>query len=143
VQVVLTLKLDKKKKESPVLSIHMCGSEVLESVRRRNSKKKKKGGKIAKYPSSMSILSERCRPPRPPSPPKVTLTEEELLPPTPSVHIENKKEAFSPALQEFCLRHPIAVSATSNSRMTALCMRSGGLNFPVLRMNFVVFFLMK
>ena len=110
-QVVLTLKLDKnKKKESPVLSIHMSGSDVLESVRRRNTKKKKKGAKVAKYPSSTSILSERCRPPRPPSPPKVKLTEEELLPATPSVHIENKKEAFSPALQEFCLRHPIAVS---------------------------------
>lgn len=37
------------------------------------------------------------------------LTREQLLPPTPSVFLENKKDAFSPQLQEFCLKHPIAV----------------------------------
>lgn len=37
------------------------------------------------------------------------LTDEQLNPQTPSVLVENKKDAFSPQLQEFCLQHPIAV----------------------------------
>lgn len=56
-----------------------------------------------------SILSDRSPPPAPPDPPTQRLTKEQLLPPTPSVYLENKKEAFSPHLQEFCLKHPIAV----------------------------------
>ena len=32
-----------------------------------------------------------------------------MLPQTPSVFLENKKDAFSAQLQEFCLQHPIAV----------------------------------
>jgi len=36
-------------------------------------------------------------------------SKDQLLPPTPSVHLENKKDAFSPQLQHFCLEHPIAV----------------------------------
>ncbi|XP_066581045.1 lysine-specific demethylase 6A isoform X2 [Prorops nasuta] len=56
-----------------------------------------------------SILSDRSPPPAPPDPPNQRLTKEQLLPPTPSVFLENKKEAFSPQLQEFCLKHPIAV----------------------------------
>lgn len=56
-----------------------------------------------------SILSDKAPPPQPPDPPQVQLTREQLLPPTPSVYLENKKDAFSPQLQEFCLKHPIAV----------------------------------
>ncbi len=41
--------------------------------------------------------------------PPTKLSKEQLLPPTPSVHLENKKDAFSPQLQHFCLEHPIAV----------------------------------
>ena len=37
------------------------------------------------------------------------LSDEQLNPQTPSVLVENKKDAFSPQLQEFCLQHPIAV----------------------------------
>ena len=48
-------------------------------------------------------------PPQPPDPPQIRLTREQLLPPTPSVYLENKKDAFSYQLQEFCLQHPIAV----------------------------------
>lgn len=56
-----------------------------------------------------SILSDRSPPPAPPDPPSQRLTKEQLLPPTPSTFLENKKEVFSPGLQEFCLKHPIAV----------------------------------
>nr|CAD7444756.1 unnamed protein product [Timema bartmani] len=59
--------------------------------------------------SNCSILSDRAPPPQPPEPPQQRLTREQLLPPTPSVYLENKKDAFSPQLQEFCLKHPIAV----------------------------------
>lgn len=47
--------------------------------------------------------------PAPPDCPPQRLTREQLLPPTPSVQLDNKKQAFSPQLQEFCLKHPIAV----------------------------------
>ncbi|GFR22460.1 lysine-specific demethylase 6A [Trichonephila clavata] len=54
-------------------------------------------------------MAELCPPPSPPDPPYPPASKEQLLPPTPSVYLENKKDAFSPQLQEFCLSHPIAV----------------------------------
>ncbi|GAB6020798.1 Lysine-specific demethylase 6A [Chamberlinius hualienensis] len=59
--------------------------------------------------SNTSIMSERCPPPMPPDPPLIPVPKEKLLPHTPSVYLENKKDAFSPKLQEFCLQQPIAV----------------------------------
>ncbi|XP_018569203.1 lysine-specific demethylase 6A isoform X2 [Anoplophora glabripennis] len=56
-----------------------------------------------------SIISDTAPPPTPPDPPLVKLSSQQLLPPTPSVYLDNKKHAFSPQLQEFCLKHPIAV----------------------------------
>ncbi|XP_050519095.1 lysine-specific demethylase 6A isoform X1 [Diabrotica virgifera virgifera] len=56
-----------------------------------------------------SIISDTAPPPTPPDPPAVKLNHQQLLPPTPSVYLDNKKHAFSPQLQEFCLKHPIAV----------------------------------
>lgn len=60
-------------------------------------------------PQPCSVLSCDAPPPAPPDCPPQRLTREQLLPPTPSVHLDNKKHAFSPQLQEFCLKHPIAV----------------------------------
>ncbi|KAJ1526724.1 hypothetical protein ONE63_008304 [Megalurothrips usitatus] len=59
--------------------------------------------------SGCSILSTNAPPPQPPEPPPQKLTREQLNPPTPSVYLDSKKEAFSPQLQDFCLRNPIAV----------------------------------
>ncbi|XP_060537446.1 histone demethylase UTY isoform X2 [Cylas formicarius] len=56
-----------------------------------------------------SIISDTAPPPAPPDPPTVKLTHQQLIPATPSVYLDNKKHAFSPQLQEFCLKHPIAV----------------------------------
>ncbi|KAJ8975675.1 hypothetical protein NQ317_019630 [Molorchus minor] len=56
-----------------------------------------------------SLISDDAPPPAPPDPPLVKLSHQQLLPPTPSVYLDNKKHAFSPQLQEFCLKHPIAV----------------------------------
>lgn len=66
-------------------------------------------GLSTKLTGSCSILSDKSPPPAPPDPPPQRLLREQLLPPTPSVYLENKKDAFSPQLQEFCLKHPIAV----------------------------------
>ncbi|XP_017075507.2 lysine-specific demethylase 6A isoform X4 [Drosophila eugracilis] len=60
-------------------------------------------------PVHCTILQVNAPPPSPPDCPPQKLTRDQLLPPTPSVHLENKKNAFSPQLQEFCLKHPIAV----------------------------------
>lgn len=59
--------------------------------------------------AACSILSLNAPPPQPPDPPPAKLTREQLNPPTPSVYLDSKKEAFSPQLQDFCLRNPIAV----------------------------------
>jgi histone demethylase len=47
--------------------------------------------------------------PLPPERPAVPLTKEELLPPTPTVYIQTKEEAFSPHLLDLCLKHPIVL----------------------------------
>lgn len=60
-------------------------------------------------PPPCCILAPDAAPPSPPDCPPQRLTRDQLLPPTPSVHLENKKYAFSLQLQEFCLKHPIAV----------------------------------
>ncbi|XP_043486319.1 histone demethylase UTY isoform X4 [Polistes fuscatus] len=81
------------------LSIEMDSKTVVEMCK----------GQGLKGVPNCSILSDRSPPPAPPDPPSQRLTKEQLLPPTPSVYLENKKDAFSPQLQEFCLKHPIAV----------------------------------
>jgi histone demethylase len=64
----------------------------------------------AECPSNCSVLDPNLPPPSPPeNPTNQRLTRDQLQPPTPSVFLENKKHAFSPQLQEFCLKHPIAV----------------------------------
>ncbi|XP_043259053.1 histone demethylase UTY isoform X2 [Colletes gigas] len=81
------------------LSIEMDSKNLIEACK----------GQGLKGVPNCSILSDRSPPPAPPDAPSQRLTKEQLLPPTPSVYLENKKDAFSPQLQEFCLKHPIAV----------------------------------
>lgn len=59
--------------------------------------------------TSWSVLGDGCGPPEPPSVPPPRLSPEQLAPPAPFVYVESKREAFSPQLQDFCLKHPIAV----------------------------------
>lgn len=68
-----------------------------------------RGTNTAECPATCSILAPDTPPPTPPEVPKQKLAREQLQPPTPSVFLENKKNAFTPQLQEFCLKHPIAV----------------------------------
>ncbi|XP_076662131.1 utx histone demethylase isoform X2 [Halictus rubicundus] len=81
------------------LSIDMDAKNIIEACK----------GQGLKGVPNCSILSDRSPPPAPPDPPSQRLTKEQLLPQTPSVYLENKKDAFGPQLQEFCLKHPIAV----------------------------------
>lgn len=60
-------------------------------------------------PSSWSVLGDGCAPPEPPGVPPPRLSAEQLAPPAPFVYVESKRDAFSPQLQDFCLKHPIAV----------------------------------
>jgi histone demethylase len=45
----------------------------------------------------------------PPSKPYNVLPKDKLYPPTPSVYLENKRDAFSPELQQYCLSQPVSV----------------------------------
>ncbi|KYM77560.1 Lysine-specific demethylase 6A [Atta colombica] len=83
------------------LSIEMDARAVIEACK----------GRGLKGVPNCSILSDRSPPPAPPDPPiqRIHLTKEQLSPPAPSVFLENKKDVFGPQLQEFCLKHPIAV----------------------------------
>ncbi|CAL1276391.1 unnamed protein product [Larinioides sclopetarius] len=81
------------------LSINMSSSQLLAACK----------GLEKNGVSNTNIISELCPPPSPPDPPYPPASKDQLLPPTPSVYLENKKDAFSPQLQDFCLAHPIAV----------------------------------
>ncbi|XKL62102.1 hypothetical protein PGB90_001935 [Kerria lacca] len=81
-------------------SIEITAKQIVESCK----------GKVVHGVSNGSILyDDKGPPPSPPDPPPQLLTKEQLLPPTPSIYLDNKKQAFSPQLQEFCLKHPIAI----------------------------------
>lgn len=84
-------------------------------------------------PAPCSVLSSDAPPPSPPDCPPQRLTREQLLPPTPSVQCD-KKYAFSPQLQEFCLKHPIAVV-----RGIAAVLKLGKLEFSKMNKNIWTF----
>ena len=81
------------------VSSNMSGDEIVEECR-----------KVDQF-ALESLVSYCPNPPVPPPKPKARagLSKEQLLPPTPSVYLENKKDAFSPQLQEFCVQQPITV----------------------------------
>ncbi|XP_017470513.1 PREDICTED: lysine-specific demethylase 6A isoform X1 [Rhagoletis zephyria] len=93
-------KFDDDLEETSKFSIHMDSKQLSAAV---------KNLPLDEPPPHCSVLHINAPPPSPPDCPPQRLTREQLLPPTPSVHLENKKHAFSPQLQEFCLKHPIAV----------------------------------
>ncbi|XP_028971635.2 lysine-specific demethylase 6A isoform X3 [Esox lucius] len=61
--------------------------------------------------SGSSVLLDRCPPPRPPPPPSPSLPKNKLNPPTPSIYLENKRDAFFPPLHQFCTNpyNPVTV----------------------------------
>ncbi|XP_041856959.1 lysine-specific demethylase 6A [Melanotaenia boesemani] len=83
------------------VSIYPSSSEVLKVCRNLG-----KNGL-----STSSILLDRCPPPRPPPPPSPALPKDKLNPPTPSIYLENKRDAFFPPLHQFCTNptNPVTV----------------------------------
>ncbi|XP_056145335.1 lysine-specific demethylase 6A [Lampris incognitus] len=61
--------------------------------------------------STSSVLLDKCPPPRPPPPPSPQLPKDKLNPPTPSIYLENKRDAFFPPLHQFCTNpsNPVTV----------------------------------
>uniref|UniRef100_A0AAQ5YXD6 [histone H3]-trimethyl-L-lysine(27) demethylase n=1 Tax=Amphiprion ocellaris TaxID=80972 RepID=A0AAQ5YXD6_AMPOC len=83
------------------VSIYPSSSEVLKACRNLG-----KNGL-----STSSILLDRCPPPRSPRPPSPPLPKDKLNPPTPSIYLENKRDAFFPPLHQFCTNpaNPVTV----------------------------------
>ncbi|XP_060944279.1 lysine-specific demethylase 6A [Limanda limanda] len=82
-------------------SIYPSSSEVLKACRNLG-----KNGL-----STSSVLLDKCPPPRPPHPPSPPLPKDKLNPPTPSIYLENKRDAFFPPLHQFCTNpsNPVTV----------------------------------
>ncbi|XP_071340333.1 lysine-specific demethylase 6A isoform X2 [Trachinotus anak] len=82
-------------------SIYPSSSEVLKACRNLG-----KNGL-----STSSILLDKCPPPRPPRLPSPPLPKDKLNPPTPSIYLENKRDAFFPPLHQFCTNpaNPVTV----------------------------------
>ncbi|XP_058147759.1 lysine-specific demethylase 6A-like isoform X6 [Dasypus novemcinctus] len=83
------------------VSIYSSSAEVLKACRNLG-----KNGL-----SNSSILLDKCPPPRPPSTPYPPLPKDKLNPPTPSIYLENKRDAFFPPLHQFCTNpnNPVTV----------------------------------
>ncbi|CAL1582573.1 unnamed protein product [Knipowitschia caucasica] len=83
------------------VSIYPTSSEVLKACRNLG-----KNGL-----STNSVVLDKCPPPRPPAPPLPPLPKDKLNPPTPSIYLENKRDAFYPPLHQFCTNpaNPVTV----------------------------------
>ena len=100
VDSLLGTKLGSNKSVSgPKLNINMSASQILNACRGQ--------GKTGCF--SNSVLSDQSSPPLPPEPPFPPLPKDQLNPPTPSVYLEAKKDAFSVELQQYCLSQPVTV----------------------------------
>ncbi|XP_051996253.1 lysine-specific demethylase 6A-like isoform X1 [Xyrauchen texanus] len=86
---------------SSTVSIYPTSADVLKACRNLG-----KNGL-----SSSSILLNKCPPPRLPPPPSPPLPKDKLNPPTPSIYLENKRDAFFPPLHQFCTNpsNPVTV----------------------------------
>uniref|UniRef100_A0A8C4SBN8 [histone H3]-trimethyl-L-lysine(27) demethylase n=1 Tax=Erpetoichthys calabaricus TaxID=27687 RepID=A0A8C4SBN8_ERPCA len=86
---------------SSCVSIYPSSTEVLKACRNLG-----KNGL-----SSSSILLDKCPPPRLPPRPYPPLPKDKLNPPTPSIYLENKRDAFFPPLHQFCTNpnNPVTV----------------------------------
>ncbi|XP_035825836.1 lysine-specific demethylase 6A, partial [Aplysia californica] len=81
------------------LDVSMAGGRIMELTK----------GQGLVHRSLSSILGEDHPPPHPPPAPTPALPKDSLNPPTPSVYLDNKKDAFSIQLQQFCHQQPVVV----------------------------------
>ncbi|KAM4815706.1 lysine-specific demethylase 6A-like isoform 4-T4 [Thomomys bottae] len=86
---------------SMTVSIHSSSAEVLKACRNVDENGL----------TNSHILLDKCPPPRPPNSPYPPLPKEKLNPPTPSIYLENKRDAFFPPLHQFCTnpKNPVTV----------------------------------
>ncbi|XP_066105026.1 LOW QUALITY PROTEIN: lysine-specific demethylase 6A-like [Saccopteryx bilineata] len=86
---------------SMCVSIYSSSTEVLKACRNLG-----KNGL-----SNSHIFLDKCPPPRPPTSPYPPLPKDKLNPPTPSIYLENKRDAFFPPLHQFCTnpKNPVTV----------------------------------
>uniref|UniRef100_A0A8D2I8M7 [histone H3]-trimethyl-L-lysine(27) demethylase n=1 Tax=Urocitellus parryii TaxID=9999 RepID=A0A8D2I8M7_UROPR len=98
---IINLKSDPQIIPSMSVSIYSSSTEVLKACRNLG-----KNGL-----SNSHILLDKCPPPRPPASPYPPLPKEKLNPPTPSIYLENKRDAFFPPLHQFCTnpKNPVTV----------------------------------
>ena len=88
----------------PQISVDMTAAEVIAECERVGPPLGGRGH------ISTSVMENKHRPPLPKRRAELPkLSREQLLPPTPSVHVKSKHEAFSPQLLEWCLQRPITV----------------------------------
>ncbi|KAB0372133.1 hypothetical protein FD755_015925, partial [Muntiacus reevesi] len=83
------------------VSIYSNSTEVLKACRNLD-----KNGL-----SNSHNLLDKCPPPRPPTSPYPPLPKDKLNPPTPSIYLESKRDAFFPPLHQFCInpKNPVTV----------------------------------
>ncbi|XP_071076520.1 lysine-specific demethylase 6A-like isoform X5 [Desmodus rotundus] len=98
---VISLKSSPQIIPSMSVSIYSSSTEVLKACRNLG-----KNGL-----SNSCIFLEKCPPPRPPTSPYPPLPKDKLNPPTPSIYLENKRDAFFPPLHQFCTnpKNPVTV----------------------------------
>ncbi|KAG7241357.1 hypothetical protein INR49_025723 [Caranx melampygus] len=83
------------------------------SCRRAQTQRPRRPGPLvlSLHLPQLHILLDKCPPPRPPRPPSPPLPKDKLNPPTPSIYLENKRDAFFPPLHQFCTNptNPVTV----------------------------------
>ncbi|XP_016063069.1 PREDICTED: histone demethylase UTY-like isoform X3 [Miniopterus natalensis] len=98
---IIGLKSDPHSIPSMSMSIYSSSTEVLKACRNLGNNGL----------SNSHIFLDKCPPPRPPASPYPPLPKDKLNPPTPSIYLENKRDAFFPPLHQFCTnpRNPVTV----------------------------------
>ena len=107
VSALTSVKLEDDSKEDAVkpphydINVNMTAGQIISECERVGP---------GSAPISTSVMEDQHTVPRPKRRHQLPkLTKDQLLPPTPSVHVRSKQEAFSPQLLEWCLQRPITV----------------------------------
>ncbi|KAH8853179.1 Lysine-specific demethylase 6A [Schistosoma japonicum] len=96
----LTKPLNHPTSLTAALHVNMSSSQILSSIRGLGHS----GG-----PWWPGLLPEGSPIPKPPAKPYPPPSKDKLLPPTPSVYLENRNDAHSPELMRYCFTQPVVV----------------------------------
>ncbi|XP_055958910.1 lysine-specific demethylase 6A isoform X2 [Patella vulgata] len=92
-------KMEQKDKQISAFNLQLSGKEIIDLSRGLG----KNGFCLT------NMLQDFGPPPSPAAPPSPPLPKDHLNPPTPSVYLESKRDAFSPELQQYCHSQPVVV----------------------------------